>query len=69
MQFYARFQDEVVSEPAVIAAHVQRARAQVSPAFQTIFDDKLVAAHERLRAKPRRSSREGRVCDDLPPDP
>jgi ribonucleoside-diphosphate reductase beta chain len=52
MQFYARFQDEVVSEPALIAAHVQRARAQVSPSFQTIFDDKLVAAHERLRANP-----------------
>jgi ribonucleoside-diphosphate reductase beta chain len=52
MQFYARFQDEVVSEPAVIAAHVERAREQVSPAFQTIFDDKLVAAHERLVANP-----------------
>jgi ribonucleoside-diphosphate reductase beta chain len=52
MQFYARFQDEVVAEPAAIAAHVQRARAQVSPAFQTIFDDKLVAAHDRLLADP-----------------
>jgi ribonucleoside-diphosphate reductase beta chain len=52
MQFYARFQDEVVTEPALIAAHVQRARAQVSPAFRTIFDDKLIAAHERLRADP-----------------
>jgi len=52
MQFYARFQDEVVSEPAVIAVHVERAREQVSPAFQTIFDDKLVAAHERLLANP-----------------
>jgi ribonucleoside-diphosphate reductase beta chain len=52
MQFYARFQDEVVSEPALIAAHVQRAREQVSPAFRTIFDDKLVAAHERLLANP-----------------
>jgi ribonucleoside-diphosphate reductase beta chain len=50
MQFYARFQDEVASEPALIAAHVQRAREQVSPAFRTIFDDKLVAAHERLLA-------------------
>jgi ribonucleoside-diphosphate reductase beta chain len=50
MQFYARFQDEVVSEPALIAAHVLRAREQVSPAFRTIFDDKLVAAHERLLA-------------------
>jgi len=52
MQFYARFQDEVVTEPALIAAHVQRAREQVSPAFRTIFDDKLVAAHERLAANP-----------------
>jgi ribonucleoside-diphosphate reductase beta chain len=52
MQFYARFQDEVVSEPAAIAAHVKRARAHVSPAFQTIFDDKLVAAHDRLLADP-----------------
>ncbi len=52
MQFYARFQDEVVAEPAAIAAHVERAREQVSPAFQTIFDEKLVAAHERLVANP-----------------
>ena len=34
MQFYARFQDEVVAEPATIAAHVERAREQVSPAFR-----------------------------------
>jgi len=52
MQFYARFQDEVVSEPALIAEHVQRAREQVSPAFRTIFDEKLIAAHERLLANP-----------------
>ena len=52
MQFYARFQDEVISEPAVIAEHVERAREQVSPAFRTVFDDKLVAAHNRLVANP-----------------
>ena len=52
MQFYARFQDEVVSEPALIAEHVERAREQVSPAFRTIFDEKLVAAHDRLLANP-----------------
>ncbi len=52
MQFYARFQDEVVSEPALIAEHVERAREQLSRAFRTIFDDKLVAAHERLLANP-----------------
>jgi ribonucleoside-diphosphate reductase beta chain len=52
MQFYARYQDEVVDEPAVIAAHVERARAQVSPAFRTIFDEKLVAAHDHLVRNP-----------------
>ncbi len=52
MQFYARVQDEVVSEPALIAAHVERAREQVSAAFQTIFDEKLVAANKRLLANP-----------------
>jgi ribonucleoside-diphosphate reductase beta chain len=52
MQFYARFQDEVVSTPAEIVVHVQRAREQTSPAFRTIFDKRLVAAHERLRADP-----------------
>ncbi len=52
MQFYARFQDEVVAEPALIAEHVERVRAQVSPAFRTIFDEKLVEAHRRLVANP-----------------
>src|SRR5271166_6077564 len=52
MQFYARFQDEVVSDHAPIAAHVERARRQISPAFRTIFDEKLVAAHDRLVANP-----------------
>ena len=52
MQFYARFQDEVVAEPQVIAAHVERARAQVSPAFRHIFDEVLVEAHDALVAAP-----------------
>jgi ribonucleoside-diphosphate reductase beta chain len=52
MQFYARFQDEVVADPAAIAAHVERAREQVSPAFRAIFDKALVEAHERLLANP-----------------
>ncbi len=52
MQFYARFQDEVVAEPALIAAHVDRARAQVSDAFRKIFDEELVDAHRRLVAAP-----------------
>lgn len=52
MQFYARFQDEVVADPAAIAAHVERAREQISPAFRAIFDEALVEAHERLVAGP-----------------
>ena len=52
MQFYARYQDEVVASPAAIAEHVGRARAHVSEAFRTLFDDRLVAAHERLVADP-----------------
>jgi ribonucleoside-diphosphate reductase beta chain len=52
MQFYARFQDEVVAAPATITAHVDRAREQVSDAFRAIFDVALVEAHERLVAHP-----------------
>src|SRR3954469_18339819 len=52
MQFYARFRDEVMDSPAAIAAHVERAREQVSPAFRRIFDEALVEAHEALVAAP-----------------
>jgi ribonucleoside-diphosphate reductase beta chain len=52
MQFYARFQDEVVAEPAAIAAHVGRAREQMSDGFRAIFDEALVQSHERLVAAP-----------------
>ena len=52
MQFYARFQDEVVADPATVGAHVERAREQISPAFRKIFDEELVAAHEALIAAP-----------------
>jgi ribonucleoside-diphosphate reductase beta chain len=52
MQFYARFQDEVVAAPAEIAAHVERARSEVSDAFRQIFDVELVEAHEQLVANP-----------------
>jgi ribonucleoside-diphosphate reductase beta chain len=52
MQFYARFQDEVVAEPAAIGAHVERARAEVSDAFRHIFDEALVEAHRVLIAAP-----------------
>jgi ribonucleoside-diphosphate reductase beta chain len=52
MQFYARYQDEVVADPAAIAAHVERAREQISPAFRVIFDQALVEAHNQLVANP-----------------
>ena len=53
MQFYARFQNEVIAEPAAIAAHVARAREQLGDSFRVIFDEALVQAHERLVADPR----------------
>jgi ribonucleoside-diphosphate reductase beta chain len=52
MQFYARFQDEVIADPQAIAAHVARARDQLSPAFARVFDEGLVQAHERLVGHP-----------------
>jgi ribonucleoside-diphosphate reductase beta chain len=52
MQFYARFQDEVIADPAAIAEHVEVARAQVSDSFRHIFDVALVGAHEALVAAP-----------------
>jgi ribonucleoside-diphosphate reductase beta chain len=52
MQFYARFRDEVIDSPAVIAAHLESAREQVSPAFRRIFDEALVEAHEALVSAP-----------------
>jgi ribonucleoside-diphosphate reductase beta chain len=52
MQFYARFQDEVIADPQAIAAHVISSREQLSPAFSKVFDEALVAAHARLVANP-----------------
>jgi ribonucleoside-diphosphate reductase beta chain len=52
MQFYARFQDEVIADPGAIAEHVARAREELSPAFARVFDQALVGAHARLVANP-----------------
>jgi len=52
MQFYARFRDEVIAEPAAIAAHVERARDQVSDSFRHLFDEALVREHDNLLADP-----------------
>src|SRR2546421_1086762 len=53
MQFYARFQNEIVSDPAAIGRHVARAREVLGPPFRRVFDEALVDAHERLRFEPR----------------
>ncbi len=59
MQFYARFQDEVIDDTATIAAHVARSREVLSEPFTYIFDEALVEAHERLRCEP--ADREAKV--------
>jgi ribonucleoside-diphosphate reductase beta chain len=59
MQFYARFQNEVIADPAAIGDHVARAREVLGAPFKTVFDDALVSAHDRLRRDPR--SREAKV--------
>jgi ribonucleoside-diphosphate reductase beta chain len=53
MQFYARYQDEVIADPAAIGDHVRRAREVLGEPFRKIFDEALVAAHDRLRQDPR----------------
>ncbi len=53
MQFYKRFQDEVVAEPRVLADHIERARGELGESFALIFDQALVEAHEKLAASPR----------------
>ncbi len=59
MQFYARFQDEVIADRASIAAHVGRSREVLGEPFKHIFDEALVQAHERLLRDPR--DREAKV--------
>jgi ribonucleoside-diphosphate reductase beta chain len=59
MQFYARFQDEVIANPAAIGDHVERAREVLGEPFRYIFDEALVKAHDRLRRDP--ASREAKV--------
>src|SRR5204863_9678849 len=59
MQFYARYQDEVIADPAAIGDHVRRAREVRGEPFRKIFDEALVTAHDRLRRDPR--DREAKV--------
>jgi ribonucleoside-diphosphate reductase beta chain len=59
MQFYARFQNEVIADPAAIAAHVARAREVLGDAFERVFDRALVKAHDHLRLDP--ADREAKV--------
>src|SRR5207247_6986965 len=39
MQFYARFQNEVIADPAAIAAHVERAPGAPGAPVRTVFDE------------------------------
>jgi ribonucleoside-diphosphate reductase beta chain len=59
MQFYARFQNEVVADPDAIAGHVARARQVLGEPFRKVFDEALVGAHDTLRRDPR--NREAKV--------
>ena len=59
MQFYARFRNEVIADPAAIGVHVERAREVLGEPFKRVFDDALVHAHERLRLDP--DDREAKV--------
>jgi ribonucleoside-diphosphate reductase beta chain len=52
MQFYARFQDEVIADPDTIAAHVARSRQVLGEPFKKIFDEALVQVHDRLLRDP-----------------
>ena len=69
MQFYARFQDEVVAEPAAIAAHVARAREQLSPAFRHDLRRGAGAGARAAGRRPGDAGGEGPLRHDLPPDP
>ena len=53
MQFYSRFQNEVIADPAAIGAHVARARQVLGEPFAKVFDEALVEAHDLLRREPR----------------
>ena len=59
MQFYARYRDEVIADPAEIGEHVARAREILGSPFRRIFDEALVHAHDRLRRTP--ADREAKV--------
>jgi ribonucleoside-diphosphate reductase beta chain len=52
LQFYNRFQNEVIAAPEAIGAHVTLARERLSDAFRAIFDEALVGAHVRLARDP-----------------
>jgi ribonucleoside-diphosphate reductase beta chain len=56
MQFYKRFQDEVIADPGTIVA---RSREVLSAPFKRIFDEALVQAHDRLLRAP--TDREAKV--------
>ena len=68
MQFYGRFQDEVIADPATISAHVERSRQVLGEPFKKIFDEALVQAHDLLLQDPQGPPGKGGFRDDLPHD-
>ena len=67
MQFYARFQNEVIADPDAIAGHVERARARCSATpFRKVFDEALVRRARPAAPRPAQPRGEGRLRDDLP---
>jgi hypothetical protein len=71
MQFYARFQDEVISYPAAIAEHVARARAPALPRRRRVADparsrgNRLGRARGQRRRDPRLRPRRARPPADI----
>ena len=67
MQFYARFQDEVVADPAAIAAHVERAREQLSRPPSASSSTRRWSRPTSAWSRARTTRRQGRLRDALPP--
>ena len=55
----------MIADSAAIAAHVARARQVLGDAFQLVFDQALVRAHDRLRLDP--GDREAKVAESISP--
>ena len=57
MQFYARYQDEVVADPGGDRGACRPGAGPALSAFGIIFDEALVQAHDASRPRPRTPAR------------